>query len=33
VAATGLLGINPYQKGIALDISSKPVILAIQLEQ
>jgi hypothetical protein len=33
VAATGLLGINPYQKGIALDISSKPVNLAIQLEQ
>ena len=33
MAATGLLGINPYQKGIALDISSKPVNLAIQLEQ
>ncbi len=33
MAATGLLGINPYQKGIALDISSKPINLAIQLEQ
>lgn len=33
MAATGLLGVNPYQKGIALDISSKPVNLAIQLEQ
>ena len=33
MAATGLLGINPYQKGIALDISSKPVNLAIQLQQ
>lgn len=33
MAATGLLSINPYQKGIALDISSKPVNLAIQLEQ
>jgi hypothetical protein len=33
MAATGLLGINPYQKGVALDISSKPVNLAIQLEQ
>lgn len=33
MAATGLLGINPYQKGIALDISSKPTNLAIQLEQ
>jgi len=33
VAATGLLGINPYQKGVAIDISSKPINLAIQLEQ
>jgi hypothetical protein len=29
VAATGLLGINPYQKGIVLDISSKPTQIAI----
>jgi hypothetical protein len=33
VAATGLLGINPYQKGVAIDIASKPINLAIQLEQ
>jgi hypothetical protein len=33
MAATGLLGINPYQKGVALDFSSKPVNLGIQLEQ
>jgi hypothetical protein len=33
MAATGLLGINPYFKGVNLDISSKPVNLAIQLEQ
>jgi hypothetical protein len=33
MAATGLLGINPYQKGVAIDISSKPVNLAMQLEQ
>jgi hypothetical protein len=33
VAATGLLGINPYQKGVVLDISSKPVNFAIQTEQ
>ena len=33
MAATGLVGINPYQKGIALDFSSKPTQLAIQLEQ
>ena len=33
MAATGLLGINPYYKGVNLDISSKPVNLAIQLEQ
>jgi len=33
MAATGLLGINPYQKGINLDITSRPTQLAIQLEQ
>lgn len=33
MAATGLLGINPYQKGVAIDITSKPANLAIQLEQ
>ena len=33
MAATGLLGINPYQKGINLDITSRPANLAIQLEQ
>jgi hypothetical protein len=33
MASTGLLGINPYQKGVNLDFSSKPVALAIQLEQ
>ena len=33
MAATGLLGFNPYQKGVAIDISSKPVNLAMQLEQ
>lgn len=33
MAATGLVGINPYQKGIALDFSSKPTQIAIQLEQ
>lgn len=33
MAATGLLGINPYQKGVALDFSSKPINLGIQLEQ
>jgi hypothetical protein len=33
VAATGLLGINPYQKGINLDFTSKPAQLSIQLEQ
>lgn len=32
MAATGLLGINPYYKGVSLD-TSKPVNLAIQLEQ
>lgn len=33
MAATGLLGFNPYGKGVALDFSSKPTQLAIQLEQ
>jgi hypothetical protein len=34
MAATGLLGFNPYNtKGLTLDISSKPTNLAIQLEQ
>jgi hypothetical protein len=33
MASTGLLGINPYQKGVVFDISSKPINLAIQLEQ
>jgi hypothetical protein len=32
MAATGLLGVNPYYKGVKLDVS-KPVNLAIQLEQ
>jgi len=32
VAATGLLGINPYYKGTEIDVS-KPVNLAIQLHQ
>jgi len=33
MASTGLLGINPYQKGINLDITSKPLQFAIQLQQ
>ena len=33
MAATGLLGINPYYKGVNIDISSKPTQLAIQLGQ
>ena len=33
MAATGLLGINPYQKGVVVDISSKPINLAMQLHQ
>ena len=33
MAATGLLGVNPYYKGTDVDISSKPVNLAIQLHQ
>ena len=32
MAATGLLGINPYYKGVNIDVS-KPVNLAIQLQQ
>ena len=32
MAATGLLGINPYFKGVSVD-TSKPFNLAIQLEQ
>ena len=32
MAATGLLGVNPYYKGTELDVS-KPVNLAIQLHQ
>jgi hypothetical protein len=32
MAATGLLGVNPYFKGVKID-TSKPVNLAIQLEQ
>ena len=33
MAATGLLGFNPYGKTQALDFSSKPTQLAIQLQQ
>lgn len=33
MASTGLLGFNPYGKGVAIDISSKPTSLAIQLRQ
>lgn len=33
MATTGLLGFNPYGKGVSIDISSKPVSLAIQLRQ
>lgn len=33
MASTGLLGFNPYGKGVAIDISSKPTNLAIQLRQ
>jgi hypothetical protein len=32
MASTGLLGINPYFKGVSID-TSKPINLAIQLEQ
>ena len=33
MAATGLLGFNPYGKAPVIDISSRPVNLAIQLQQ
>lgn len=33
MADTGLLGFNPYGKAVAVDFSSKPVQLAIQLQQ
>ena len=33
MASTGLLGSNPYGGGVVLDISSKPVALAMQIEQ
>lgn len=34
MASTGLLGINPYRKGnVAIDFSSRPTQLAIQLQQ
>jgi len=33
MAATGLLGFNPYGKAPVIDISSRPTQLAIQLEQ
>jgi len=33
VANTGLLGFNPYQKGVNIDISSKPAAMAFQLIQ
>lgn len=33
MAATGLLGINPYRKGVAIDFSSKPVSLYIDMQQ
>ena len=33
MASTGLLGINPYQKGMVVDIMSKPTQMAIQLQQ
>jgi hypothetical protein len=32
MAATGLLGINPYRKGVAVDISSKPTSLYIDIQ-
>ena len=32
MAATGLLGVNPYYKGVEIDVS-KPINLAIQIEQ
>ena len=33
MADTGLLGFNPYGRGVALDFSSKPLAYAIQLEK
>lgn len=33
MANTGLLGVNPYQKGVNIDFSSKPVAVAMQLAQ
>jgi hypothetical protein len=33
MASTGLLGINPYKRGVAIDISSKPTQMLIQLQQ
>ncbi len=33
MASTGLLGFNPYQKGVNIDISSKPAAMAVQLIQ
>lgn len=33
MASTGLLGINPYQQGVSIDVSSKPNALAFQIEQ
>jgi hypothetical protein len=33
VASTGLLGFNPYQKGVNIDFSSKPAAMAVQLIQ
>jgi hypothetical protein len=33
MASTGLLGFNPYGKGLSIDISSKPTNLALQLKQ
>lgn len=33
MASTGLLGFNPYQKGVNIDFSSKPAAMAVQLIQ
>jgi hypothetical protein len=32
MAATGLLGMNPYRKGVVVDISSKPTALYVDLQ-
>jgi hypothetical protein len=32
MAATGLLGFNPYRKGVVIDISSKPTALYVDLQ-